>query len=330
MSNADGKSAGDSPQTLNPSPQGLTGENGLIYYHEYMQSIPENTALPPLPQEALMAPPNMAPPPTYEEAIQISNRGVPPPGMDMSKISPSVPSPQDAGSPSTPTNNAVMPPQGVGFTSQPPPYYDVSVVPKDSTLFGGFIMFQGQQPTFAGPSLVEIEHNSDGDVKTFSPLTATNAEALFHFFLTYADRPLVFVQICGTHTEHYTTVEHYTDSNGHHHTRHVQHTRTVTDFDFRMDVSNYFSPQWSSLVAVQSSPQVASRTIEEVLQEFTQSENKLKEIHMRKQARWDYDQLSPALVAAVRSTGYMGHVSVTFPTSRDKVTITLDSDAFAR
>ncbi|KXS22575.1 hypothetical protein M427DRAFT_175611 [Gonapodya prolifera JEL478] len=193
-----------------------------------------------------MAPPNLPPPPSYEEAVKIAHAPPPlvaapqfapppfppPPGTpsyDGHQVPPPpAPAPAPAQAPTSPAPAPVPAQAPPSFQSQPPAIFDISIVPK------GFVMLQGQQPIFTDPSVVEIQHNSDGDVKTYSPITATNTDELFHYFLTYADRPTVFVRICGTHVEHYTTVEHFTDNQGHRHTRVVQHQRTVTDFDFRM------------------------------------------------------------------------------------------------
>jgi len=55
------------------------------------------------------------------------------------------------------------------------------------------------------------------------------------------------------------------------------------------------------------------------LEEYTQSNNLLKEIHLVKQVDWDYDNLQIALESIVRAAGYRDTVKITFDTKGNKV-----------
>ncbi|KXS22573.1 hypothetical protein M427DRAFT_27094 [Gonapodya prolifera JEL478] len=262
-----------------------------------------HASLPPLPPEALMAPANVPAPPSYEKAHTLANVAPPP-----SQV------PQGGPLPS----NQVQPVLGGGATyvvQLPVAVYDMSKVPQE------LVMRWDQRPDFGGPSTAETRVDGDGDVRTYDVHTAFDPNELLKYFLTLRDsqdRPQLIVRVMGSHIDK--------DANGHHHTNHQEHQRTVTDFDIMMDASNYISPQWSQMVALQAYDPtralrvVPTKTIAEVLGEFTRSENLLKEIHLRKQVLWDFDQLTPAIVVAVRSTGYGGHISVTYPTHKDRVT----------
>ncbi|KAJ3339434.1 hypothetical protein HDU93_008249 [Gonapodya sp. JEL0774] len=258
-----------------------------------------------------MAPPNVQQPPSYEKAMHIAN--APPtqdPRQDPLQTAP------------LPPSNVVQPMfggNGSYVVTLPTISFEMSRVPQQ------YVMLWDQKPNFDGPSRVEIERSGDADVRTYDVRTAFDPDELLHYFLTYSDRPQLFVKMEGTHTEHWTEYESYTDGQGNRHTRPVHRQRVVTDFNISMDASSYIHPQWTHMAAIQGYHQnkpfnVPTKTIREVLTEYTNSDNILKEIHLRKQIRWDFDSLTPALVVAVRNAGYGGHISVTYPTKNDSVT----------
>jgi hypothetical protein len=75
-------------------------------------------------------------------------------------------------------------------------------------------------------------------------------DELFKFFLTHVkDKPSMMVHIAGTHTENVIRIETYTNDRGERKTREIPETQTVTDFDFKFDLSSYIADSWSHLMA---------------------------------------------------------------------------------
>lgn len=71
---------------------------------------------------------------------------------------------------------------------------------------------------------------------------STPGEALYRFLLSHAqNRPRCYVSIHGDHVEQHTRKIRTTDSNGHTTTRTETHYKTVTDFDFNIDITQYIS-----------------------------------------------------------------------------------------
>ncbi|ORY26407.1 hypothetical protein BCR33DRAFT_50027 [Rhizoclosmatium globosum] len=67
-------------------------------------------------------------------------------------------------------------------------------------------------------------------------------DSLFKYFLFYLrEKPGLFIHVHGSHTEYKPVHRRYKDSQGFTHTETHQEKHTVTDFDFRIDASNYVS-----------------------------------------------------------------------------------------
>jgi hypothetical protein len=170
---------------------------------------------------------------------------------------------------------AVQP--GSALDDLPPDYLSVSISPNAPWIFP-----QDWNPAIAGPSLAEIERDSDFNVTSYSPELESNPDSIWRYFLTYSDAPRMEIRIEGYRYEDRWHAESYTE-NGRTRTRQVHRRERVTDFFTSIDASSYVNPQWSRVVAVGKGGE--ARNIRDVLEEFTHSKDRLKEIGMTKQVR---------------------------------------------
>ncbi|TPX77419.1 hypothetical protein CcCBS67573_g01328 [Chytriomyces confervae] len=190
----------------------------------------------------------------------------------------------------------------------PPGYFSVSGVPTRQVLMRA----EAQVPN----SCFAQTERTFQEVKTHDPVIASNPDELFNYFLFHVNqRPSMMVQVSGTHQETRTVMRQVSDGKGGFRTEHHTETHTVTDFSINLDVSDYIAPTWDRIVATpkkdMKEPQLGEWRA--VMEEFTRSKNLLKEIHMEKEILWDYSNIQNSIIAALRMSGYMHSIHVSFP-----------------
>ncbi|KAJ3098955.1 hypothetical protein HDU97_003556 [Phlyctochytrium planicorne] len=232
---------------------------------------------------------NLPPPPTFEEAMK--------PGLrETSTATATDPMQKDEGE-----------------------FVDLSIIPTENILFRRDV-----QPMAA--STAKFERTWDG-VESSDEMLQQNPDELFKFFLTHLiERPGLSCNIQGTHQ---VTSHH----NG------KRRTRTVTDFAFKIPLDACVHPEWHAAFALPNGQRteqrkfvqnigahvpehgVESGQFKTVLEEFTASKNLLKEIQMEKEIPWNYQLVRQSMFAAIRSTGYRGNISVSFPRTNHKMAV---------
>ncbi|CAG8477838.1 4620_t:CDS:2 [Paraglomus occultum] len=154
------------------------------------------------------------------------------------------------------------------------------------------------------------ERSNEGVVSHDSKINK-DIESLHRFFLAHNDMPEMAITIHGYHEE--TTVHYHThtDANGHTRTDTTHDSREVTDFHFTLDLTEYIIPR--GMITVCGQKGQPAKDLRELLQEYIDHKNKLKEIKMKKVVVWDYTSLTRAITYAIRQQGYHNQVRVTFP-----------------
>ncbi|KAJ3231277.1 hypothetical protein HDU81_003883 [Chytriomyces hyalinus] len=190
----------------------------------------------------------------------------------------------------------------------PPGYFSVSGVPTRQVLMRA----EAQVPI----SCFAQTERSFQEVKTHDPVIASNPDELFNYFLYYVnEKPSMMVHVNGSHQETRSVIYQVADGKGGFRTERRSETHTVTDFSINLDVSDYIAPTWDRIAATprknMKEPQLGEWRA--VMEEFTRSKNLLKEIHMEKEILWDYSNIQNSIIAALRMSGYMHTVQVTFP-----------------
>jgi hypothetical protein len=103
-----------------------------------------------------------------------------------------------------------------------------------------------------------------------------------------------------------------------HHGTYNKKKGQVIDFEFQLDMTQYIKDNW---IKIQSEPRKGypQKSYKESLQEYTQSDNKFKEIYMQKQVIWNYGEMGRVIEYCIRNTGYKDWITITFPVQNDKV-----------
>jgi hypothetical protein len=146
-----------------------------------------------------------------------------------------------------------------------PVLIDLTSIPEDTIVYPFDLLLQNQ--SFSRAS---FEAYSWG-IQTFDPTLDRNPEAVWSFFLQHLEKPKIMVNIVGTHTEY---VHHH-----HHNEEHRMNnteSESVTDFNFRLDLSDYLKDSWIK-IASEPRPNKTQLTIQESIAEYTLSMNSWKE-----------------------------------------------------
>ncbi|KAI8852573.1 hypothetical protein BC829DRAFT_440702 [Chytridium lagenaria] len=171
-----------------------------------------------------------------------------------------------------------------------PGYFDISIVPTENILY------------------------RKKGVASDDEILQANPDELYKFFFTHlTERPELIVEVKGTHEETTTHCDTTTNKDGStsHSTR--TETHTIVDFEMKLDASHHVSPDWSHLWgALFPDTEDEPGQWRTALEEFTLSQNPLKEIHLNKEIPWDYATLRLAITSAVRAAGYHHTVTVNF------------------
>ena len=137
----------------------------------------------------------------------------------------------------------------------------------------------------------------------------TSIPTVLDFLTAHNCRPGLQVHVRGTHIEHYTT----RDSKGHVH----HHTRTVTDFSYSIDLSQYVA---------------AAGDIEqpiEFIDKYLNSKSAMRRLTMIKSLNWNSEALTASITAQIRALGYGHTISVSYPMKFNKIKI-YSSDRMSR
>jgi len=122
-------------------------------------------------------------------------------------------------------------------------------------------------------------------VKSCDPVLQTSVEEVIKYLQTYNTRPLLFMQCHGYHTETRQVKEHYTDKDGHDHTRYRTETYTVTDFDYKVDITQYIFP-FGYMQSVDG-----DMSIPDIVKAYHKDKNCLKSLQMMKEIDFDFSGL---------------------------------------
>ncbi|KAJ3094171.1 hypothetical protein HDU97_008404 [Phlyctochytrium planicorne] len=201
----------------------------------------------------------------------------------------------------------------------PPDYLQGSLIPQRSYTYH----YEQNQ----APSGAVVTRNSKGVLSDDEMLQA-NPEELYRFFMTHMEPPTISVKVVGSHDETTTTYSTHTDKDGNTHTTSHTQTHEVEDFSIEVDCGSLIATDFVVLALDERLQynEEDPNLFRTVLEEFTRSQNVLKEIHLEKVVAWQYGELEVALTNAVRQTGFRDRVKVTFPKKNYKVSVYSNSE----
>ncbi|KAG0344786.1 hypothetical protein BG004_004170 [Podila humilis] len=175
-------------------------------------------------------------------------------------------------------------------------------------------------------SIAEFKRTSKG-VESTDPILEHDAYQLYRYFIAHNDRPEMYALITGYHVEYRQTVT--TDSDGKAHR--TTTSTNVEDFRIEFDLTPFVSPRGVVFTTPTAAATEATATtgqhpsLRSVFEEHAKDDNEFKEMHMKKVVKWDYGELTRAIVHAVRYTHYQHHVEVSFPLQNDRVKVSSSS-----
>ncbi|CAJ0829730.1 6802_t:CDS:2 [Entrophospora sp. SA101] len=161
----------------------------------------------------------------------------------------------------------------------------------------------------------KFKRTSEG-VTTCEPKLNREPESLYRFMLAHNDKPNMAIKIHGYHyeTRHYTYT--YTDANGNIQYGTRSETYVVTDFLITIDLSEYVLPN-GTIHAIPNKKNPDPQ-IMDIINEYINHENKLKEFIMKKTVLWDYQSLTKAISTSIRLHGFHRFLEITYPLQNHK------------
>ncbi|CAJ0636533.1 13481_t:CDS:2 [Entrophospora sp. SA101] len=167
----------------------------------------------------------------------------------------------------------------------------------------------------------KFKRTSEG-VTTCEPKLNREPESLYRFMLAHNDKPNMAIKIHGYHyeTRHYTYT--YTDANGNIQYGTRSETYVVTDFLITIDLSEYVLPN-GTIHAIPNKKNPDPQ-IMDIINEYINHENKLKEFIMKKTVLWDYQSLTKAISTSIRLHGFHRFLEITYPLQNHKVKVQSD------
>ncbi|CAG8517957.1 5475_t:CDS:2 [Gigaspora rosea] len=161
-------------------------------------------------------------------------------------------------------------------------------------------------------SLSDASYKTSAEgVTSFDYKLNRDAESLYRFFVARNDKPQMAITIMGYHTESKDDSYYTVDSEGN--SRRVDQSTNVevVDFKFTLDLSDYILPT-GVIYTIQrlNHPPIE---IMQILKEYVEHKNLLKEIEMRKVVIWDYETLTRAISSTIRQQGFRDDIRITYP-----------------
>ncbi|KAG0031024.1 hypothetical protein BGZ81_001874 [Podila clonocystis] len=168
-------------------------------------------------------------------------------------------------------------------------------------------------------SIADFVRKSSGD-ESVDPILETDPYQLYRYFVAHNDRPEMYLLITGYHVEKRETVSRDSKGNSTTSTR----DEDVEDFRIEFDLTPFVDPR--GVLHTSPDPKTGrERTLRQVFDEHAQDDNEFKELHLRKAVQWDYEELTRAIIHAIRSAHYRFNVEVSFPLKNDRVKVASSS-----
>ncbi|KAL2913253.1 hypothetical protein HK105_207255 [Polyrhizophydium stewartii] len=168
-------------------------------------------------------------------------------------------------------------------------------------------------PQFSSPSDIPVQ-DSDFGFFAHSKVLDRSSDELWRFLMTYIGNPGLLINIRGViingNPKH---VIEDGDIEG------MDSDWTATDeFNFSIDASAYVAPMWGCIACVPRAGR-KPKTCQQTIDEYTQSENIFKELHIMKQVVWNFHALTLAIHSCIRQTGYAGTIVIRFKYAVNKI-----------
>ncbi|KAK3810522.1 MAG: hypothetical protein JOS17DRAFT_764148 [Linnemannia elongata] len=306
-SSRSGFSFGQTEAATTDSPRGSSPSSGRGFpmprvppAPPVIPGLPSMSPMPPMPP---MPPAHTSSPPDVPAVLEL-------PGLPSSpKASASIPSN------TAPTSGAGAG-VGAGQGAEPlPPSFFMATTTSESRPVppSGIPSLEGA-PTGSDISTATYKRTDRG-VET-QDLLLDDPFQLYRFFVAHNDKPQMHVLITGSHVEKKSTEKRAGDG-----TISTVHSKVkVCDFKIDLDLTSYISPYGT--IKTLPDPKTSNKlSLREVIEQHVTEENPFKEMHMKKKVSWDYEDLTRAIVHAIRSVNYRYKIEISYPTSNNRVIV---------
>mmetsp|Transcript_50477 Transcript_50477/g.113418 ORF Transcript_50477/g.113418 Transcript_50477/m.113418 type:complete len:288 (-) Transcript_50477:282-1145(-) len=160
------------------------------------------------------------------------------------------------------------------------------------------------------------EYDGWSGIKSCDPCLQTDVNQLMLFFNTYNSRPLIGVRVHGWHRERRSRRRRVEDGDGKHHYETEHYWVTVTDFDYKIDISSFVFP-FGFIQSVDEK----GLTVPELFEKYVNDTNLLKSIGMTKQVDFDFRTLESIVHGYIRQMGWRRGLTISFPSANTTVRV---------
>ena len=149
----------------------------------------------------------------------------------------------------------------------------------------------------------------------------SSGREIINYLHTHNTPPRVVTRVRGYHHEQRSrrVCRRDSDGNEYHETEH--YTVTVTDFDYRIDISSWIFPHGYIATDTDVNNDKVFKTVPDCVQEFLVDGNALKTLKMEKVIDFDFEHLRSCVHGYIRSLGWWRGLEVTFPRCNYRVKV---------
>lgn len=127
------------------------------------------------------------------------------------------------------------------------------------------------------------------------------------FLNTYNARPRLACEVHGYHQERRHRTVRYTDEEGNERERTEEYWETVTDFEYRLDLTQFIFP-YGYIQSV-----TPGMSVPDLIQSYLDDTNMLKTLKMKKEIQFDFVALKAMVKGYIRQIGWHRGLDVRFP-----------------
>ena len=216
------------------------------------------------------------------------------------------------------TKGSVAPDQGPQGAVPMAEYY--TVAPSAAVAVGSPILTTSAGvPVLNTSSAVSgAETHLDGwnGIKSCDARLQRDASELMLFFNTHNSRPLLGCKLEGWHHETRHRRRRVDDGNGKSHTVTETYVVRVTDFHYKIDLSQFIFP-YGYIASVDEN----NLTVPELIEKYIKDDNLLKSLEMKKVVLFDFNSLRAMVYGYMRSIGWRRGLTVSFPKANHTVRV---------
>jgi len=176
--------------------------------------------------------------------------------------------------------------------------------------------FRVLDTTVAGVSGAKTAYDGWSGLKSCDGRLQSNVDELLLFFNTHNSRPLVGCRIHGWHNETRHRRRRVEGRDGKHHWETETYIERVTDFDYKVDLTQFIYP-YGYITSVDEN----RLSVPELMHKYVNDANLLKSVAMKKEVQFDFNTLHAMVYGYLRSLGWRRGLTISFPKANHSVRV---------